>query len=496
MILVKKHIVCLVFGLIAILLFSCNRGNSKVIPIRTIVELNVGESQQVEISNGQVVTLHLLEITEHRDSLRNALRSADIRMLIDGDEVVLKAGSYCLPVTVDMVQIDCPAIKSIYPNVGRDWWGMTKAARFRLWPKGSPLITPGTFVYPIKQKWFANLTQMSNEPTYVNEGEKQQGYIYYHADLDIGGAEGKDEIVSATDGLVISVHNKTLKEYINDIGGIREDVIYIIDDRGWYYRYSHLHRVDKSIQLGQQIKVGQHLGYIGKEGASGGWVHLHFGIKHKESPSGKWASEDAYAYVYEAYVNQYKPSILAHARPHQLAWVGDEVTLDGSNSESFKGNIVSYDWKFSDGTNKSGAIQSKVYDEPGMYSEILKVKNINGDVDYDFCTVQVFAREGQGTKIPTMQTAFYPTIGTKKGDAISFFVRSFNCEGGNEIWDFGDGTPQVKVNSGNGKNMTSAGSFAEVKHVYRQEGDYIVTTKRTGKNGISAITHLHVKIEE
>ncbi len=41
-------------------------------------------------------------------------------------------------------------------------------------------------VYPVRQRWFASRTQMANEPTYVDEGERiSSAKIYYHAGLDI-----------------------------------------------------------------------------------------------------------------------------------------------------------------------------------------------------------------------------------------------------------------------------------------------------------------------
>lgn len=59
----------------------------------------------------------------------------------------------------------------------------------------------------------------------------------------------------------------------------------VLDDRGWYYRYSHLFTIDDAIQPGARVRMGQRLGLLGKEGASGGWAHLHFGIKSRQ-PSG------------------------------------------------------------------------------------------------------------------------------------------------------------------------------------------------------------------
>ena len=83
----------------------------------------------------------------------------------------------------------------------------------------TPWVARGTFRYPVKQKWFATYTQMANEPTYVDGGERPDvRKIYYHSGLDIGGREGDVEVVAATDGLVVwprilipRLHGRSLK---------------------------------------------------------------------------------------------------------------------------------------------------------------------------------------------------------------------------------------------------------------------------------------------
>ena len=49
-------------------------------------------------------------------------------------------------------------------------------------------------------------------------------------------------------------------------------------------------------------------------------------------------------------------------------------------------------------------------------------------------------------------------MGIKPGDAITFKVRTFRTTEGEETWDFGDGTPAVKVKSdGNVKPLAKDG---------------------------------------
>ena len=185
--------------------------------------------------------------------------------------MTLGSGNYELPRTVGPVQVDCPVVSAYLKNTNEDHWGLEKTARLRFWPAGSPWIEPETFVYPVRQNWFAGLTQMGNEPTYVDGGEDpKRKSIYYHAGLDIGGAEGLTEIVAATDGLVVSRGMQWMPEHAPKKTPVqpRYDVVYLLDDRGWYYRYSHMQTIDPAMKPGAAVKKGQRLGLLGKEGGS------------------------------------------------------------------------------------------------------------------------------------------------------------------------------------------------------------------------------------
>src|SRR5712692_6740397 len=129
------------------------------------IDLNLGESQEVELADGNKVVVKLLDLREERDELRNAVRRAEVTALVAGHKVSLVSANYRLPTTVAGVQIDCPVTKGYRQNnsdgvAGQDPWGLDKDARLRLWPTGSPLMNPGTFSYPARQRWFASGTQM------------------------------------------------------------------------------------------------------------------------------------------------------------------------------------------------------------------------------------------------------------------------------------------------------------------------------------------------
>ena len=409
------------------------------------------------------------------------------------------AAYYRLPITVGGVQIDCAATKGIVqPN--QNPWALDADARFRLWPADSPWIRPGTFTYPAKQKWFASDTQMANDPVYVDGGEiPANKSIYYHWGLDIGGSEGQVEVVAAADATVLSLGTKVL-EGIDKATPVRPryDVIYLRDDRGWYHRYSHLHTIEPSLRLGQRVAMGQKIGLLGKEGGSGGWSHLHFDLSAMQ-PSGRYGIVEGYAFLWQAYHNSRDVQIEAVARPHQIAWTGEPVTLDAGRSWSRRGreHIRSYEWTFCDGSTAGGEKVQRSYDRAGMYTEILRVTDGEGRTDYDFAVVQVIDREHPDQVPPSIHPVYWPTESIQPGDEITFKVRTFRIapDEGHETWDFGDGTPPVRVQSdGNAVKLAKDG-YAVTTHRYAKPGDYLVSVARTNRRGETAINRLHVRIE-
>lgn len=460
------------------------------------VDLMLGESAEIVFANGAKASVKLLDLQEKTDAMSKAVREAKVQVTVNGETVWLRSANYNLPVIAGGVQIDCPITKGYNANSTADSWALEKDARLRLWPAGSPWIEPGTFVYPVKQRWFATMTQFSNEPTYVDGGDRpDRKKIYYHNDLDFGGCEGLVEVVAATDALIVSVGDKIADGYIGTPVRPRYDVVYALDDRGWYYRYSHLHTIDAAIQLGTRVKMGQRIGVLGKEGASGGWSHLHFGIKSRQ-PSGKWGTEEAYAFAWEAYGREYKPTVIAVARPHHFIRAGETITLDAAKSWSADGKIERFDWSFTDGTTAEGAKIERRYDRPGSFSEIVKVTDSGGHVAYDFAIVQVIGETADPKQLPpAIHPTFAPSLNIKAGDAITFKVRTFRDAGG-ETWDFGDGTPPVTVKSdGNSKPLAKEG-YAVTEHVFVKPGDYIVRVEHTNDRGETATGHLWVRIED
>lgn len=473
------------------------RPEPRWVPLVRVVDLDIGQSQSVKFSTGAGVDVKLIAIEEVRDNIRNAVRRATVKVEVAGRVISLVSSTYHLPVTVGKVQIDCPVTRGYTKNSSKDnAWGLTKAARIRLWPAGSPWIEPGTFVYPIKQRWFASDTQMANVPVFVNACEiPGNKSIYYHYGLDFGGVERVDEVVAATDGLVVSAAMVTLPGYEDSPVRPRGDVIYTVDDRGWFYRYSHLCEIDAAVKPGTPVRMGQKMGLLGKEGASGGWSHLHFGINSRQ-PSGLWGTVNGYAFIWEAYQRQYRPEIIAVARPHSISWAGEPVELDATRSWSRCGAIVRFEWTFCDGTSDVGPKVHRTYDEPGEYNEILKITDARGHVDYDFAVVLIFDKAHPDQLPPAIHAAYYPTFDIKPGEELTFKVRSFGVTHGCETWDFGDGSEAMTVRSDGNTEVHNPQGYAVTKHRYAKPGNYVASVRRTNERGEQAVTHLHVRVEE
>jgi hypothetical protein len=461
--------------------------------LHSALDLSIGETQELSLSDGTRVAVKLADLKETLDDVNQSVRRAEVRVEINGASTTLVSGTYHLPTVVSGVQIDCPITKGYLVKARKNVWGLEKDARLRLWPAGSAWIPPGTFLYPARQRWFASFTQMGNEPVYVDGGDMPaKKEIYYHYGNDIGGPEGLVDVVAATDGIVVSSGNEVLAGHETDTPvDKRYDVIYLLDGRGWYYRYSHLKFIEAAIRPGAKVSMGQKLGVLGKEGGSGGWSHLHFDITRRQ-PSKLWGIEEGYAFLWQAYQQDHPADLVAVARPHAMIWAGEKAVLDGSSS---RGHDLKHEWTFSDGGSALGARQEKLYEKPGSYCEILKVTDGAGRVDYDFGVVQVCDKSRPDHPPPTIHAAYAPSFGIRRGDPVVFKVRTFRDKEGGETWDFGDGTPAVAVKSDGNAVMHAAMGYAEVLHKYDKPGRYLVKVEHVSSDGVKAVARLQVRVE-
>jgi len=347
----------------------------------------------------------------------------------------------------------------------------------------------------VRQRWFATRTQMGNEPTYVDDGESiGTSRIYYHSGLDIGGAEGMVDVLSATSGLVVGLGTVVIDQEKSNatIDRSQNDTVWVQDERGWYHRYTHLYSYDPAVKLGGRVAMGQKVGTLGKEGGSGGWSHLHYEILTPQA-SGRYGTLEGYAFLWEAYQRQFRPHLIAVARPHAAVLVGEKATLDGSRSYS-DSRIARYEWTFTNGEKAAGAKVERAYSQPGTYSEILKITDERGGVAYDFETVNVLDPKHPQQTPPSIQAAYSPTTGIATGTQVTFKVRAFGTTDGQESWSFGDGASVTTKSDGDVVPLAKDG-FAVTTHAFQKPGDYIVRVERANRLGQKAIAHLWVRVQ-
>jgi len=468
--------------------------------LRQIIDLDIGSSEQLKMPDGTKTSVKVLAVDEDRDPVHQALRKARVKLLVNSQEITIESGNYNLPQRVDGLRVDCPASKGLASDALFDFWHLDKDVRLRFWPADGPLIS-GDFTYPSSSAMIAGRWQVDNEPVVCGDTLMWRKGIYYHAGVDIGGVEGCDEIYSATDGLVILAHGEVLPGYENTPAKVesrdnevRTDTVYILDNHGWFYRYSHFNSVEERIRPGFRVKSGDKLGLLGKEGSSGGWAHLHFQILTKMT-NGEWVTEQAFAYLMEAWCQEHQTPLLAMTRPHVLGFTGQTINLDARKSLSFTGQIKEYQWMFCDGSEGFGETVSKTYSSPGFYSEIVKVTDDQGYVDYDVAIVQVVNRDNdEKQEYMTLHGAFYPSINLHAGMTVTFKARALRCEKSQEKWYFGDGSKVQFTESKHSDHLQKDG-YAGLTHIYEKPGTYFVRIERISGEE-KAVEILILKVEE
>jgi len=270
----------------------------------------------------------------------------------------------------------------------------------------------------------------------------------------------------------------------------RYDRVTVLDGRGWYHQYDHLASIDAALRPGSPVAMGAPVGRLGKEADSGGWAHLHYQVISRQGDA--WGTEEAYAFLWQAYLAEQSPKVIAVARPHHLVAAGETITLDGRRSWAASGRIASYAWTFTDGTTAAGPAVRRRYDTPGQYSEILRVTDDAGNEAVDFAVVQVI---DPGTPAPlTLHLAHHPSLGVAPGDAVTFAVRAFGA-GGRERIDFGDGTDPVTLESDGGADALAPHGYAVTTHRFARAGRYIVTARRSDQRGRTATMRVYVVVE-
>lgn len=120
----------------------------------------------------------------------------------------------------------------------------------------------------------------------VGKAAFSQGGHSYPA-IDIFGKRGS-AFLAPVSGVVEDLRNTDeWDEKVNDPDKKGGRWVSLRGDDGFRYYGSHLERVSEKIRVGQRLRTGDVLGYIGNSGnAKGTPTHLHFGISYVSTPYG------------------------------------------------------------------------------------------------------------------------------------------------------------------------------------------------------------------
>lgn len=410
-----------------------------------IVCLNPGESHRFAFNNGSTRTIRLVSAEERRDRVNNLVRRADVRVEIDGRPLDLVCGPYVMPTETAGLRIQA--------DITTGWNRKPpKRVQFSLWDAADPIVDTTGFVFPIRNfRLFSHGMQAYLEPLHLGRGDGDPAGLrsYHDYGFDMAGYEGGEDVVSATDGIVLKFWPSTGKPC----------AVVVQDAEDCEWGYVHLASFAPEIAVGARVNRGQKLGTLGKTGPSGNFAHLHF------SRRAAGRNLNVYPWLVTAYEAAHPKGLLAVARPHHMILTGEKELFDGSNSLAFGGRkIVEWRWVFPDGKTVRSAKAEKAFDRPGVYVATLWVKDNHGAQDVDFCQMKVFSASNPEGAMPHIFMTCTPTENTRSGQPVRFRFWFQGKEGGPMTVDFGDGT-----------RLDDYRSYTEMTHCFQSPGIHIVT---------------------
>ncbi len=141
------------------------------------------------------------------------------------------------------------------------------------------------------------------------------------------------------------------------------------------------------------------------------------------------------------------------------------MIFDGSKSLAYDAKIVDYRWEFENGQVVRAVKAGKVFDKPGVYVGMLRIRDEQGNEDVDFCRVKVFAKDAPEDNIAaTIYMTHTPTLGISEGQEVLF-----------QFWIQGSRKERISIDFGDGATLSDYVSYQEVRHKFDRQGIYIIT---------------------
>jgi hypothetical protein len=434
-----------------------------------VIGLNVGESCTFQLRSGGRRVLKLVAVREHRDSVVNLMRQADVQVEIDGKPLTLVCEPYTMPTETAGLRVLADSTAA--------WGNVPKAVQFSLWDAADPIVDTNRFGFPVSHyRFFSHPTQCYNEPVHIGErdGDPVGQRFYHDYGFDMVGYEGKEDVVSAIEG-------KVALFWPDKQGGPSSVVVQ--DMYGFYWSYAHLQSLAPGIVLGAHVHRGQKIGVLGKTGPSSNSSCCHLGsymtvpLERRPVAADMDHRLNLYPWYVAAYQAQHPKGLLAVARPHRVALTGEDVVLDSSHSLAWGGNrIVERRWVLPDGSIVTNHQARFNLPKPGAYVATLWVKDNEGNEDVDFCQIKVFSKSRAEANMPHLFLTYTPTEDLHPKTPIAVRLWFQGANGGPISLEFDDGV-----------RISDYQQYTEVQHSFDLPGVHILTAQsKAAGNPITA----------
>jgi murein DD-endopeptidase MepM/ murein hydrolase activator NlpD len=413
------------------------------------VYLDENEEHAFRTRDGSMKTIRLVSVREHSDSVIGLMRSADVNINVEGKQVRLRCVPYAMPTEAQGLKILVDTTSACLQ--------IPKRVQLSVWDAGDPIVDTDRFCFPLPDYHLFGLgTQAYNEPVHLGhlDGDPAGQMFYHNYGVDLAGLEGRQKVVSCISGVVVRVEPET-------------GTLCIRDDRGFILVYGHLDSVLSDVQVGATVQRGQWIGMLGKRGSAGNFSHLHIGAYLSEAAmlvDRMDRNLNLFPWLVAAYQASTGASLIAIARPHQIARVNESIVLDGSSTVNDSPHQISYRWEFDDGSCSEGAVAKKAFAEPGCYIATLQVRREDGASDFDFCRIRVFSDPPTEPFIPTLFVSTKPAGVVRQGQPVSF-----------RIWPQGGNVDPIRLDFGDGSPSGNYRAYSSFTHYFMTPGPHTVT---------------------
>jgi len=421
-----------------------------------VMDLSMGQSREVRLTGlgGQVQRrIRLVSVREHywpnwhlaNASDHRVFQSAEVEVEVNGTFATLWARPFESPRAVNGLRL--------FVETTRDWAGTAQLdplpavegdVRLSCVAEGMAW-GPSTLRFPIRDyRWQAN--------TYRNTWSALVPYnlLYYHRGEDFGAIPDELEVLASLGG---TVSRSPLPKGDGDSNGIE-----IQHDSGLLLSYYHMNldMISAALTNGSEVIAGQVMGRTGMTWAGrrsqDNDPHLHWGVSQNGRVLG------SFPYLLEAYLRDYPDSVLAMAGGYQYAMPGDFVRLDASRTVARPGRrVVQYRWILHDGREVEGERVTLRAEEPGLYSEELRVRADDGSEDRDYVQLRVWDAE-RGGRVGAGWFYHSPIRGIRPGHSVRFWNRLWGAAAPVTI-DFGDGSPAIIIDRESTHTYEKSGTF-------------------------------------